>query len=238
LEKNDGTGLLRLADKTNFGNREMVAHIEALERDIVEYFKSRNEDNTQRSIPVQPPPPIKTKPSVAVKAQPHRGGGVLKTTTFSSNKGRGGIRPPIWSSGPAGTHVDDNYPYLDQCTCPGHHHHPDNHDCPCAPHHTDDQHCWDSTEHHHHNDDHPHHQNDDQHHHHPHNDDQPHHQNDDDHHHHQHQNDDHFGGHHSSHAHEHHGGSGYVDNSGYTYDHSSGGGGFSSTDYGGPGSFY
>jgi hypothetical protein len=202
----------------------MVAHIEALERDIVEYFKSRNEDNTQRSIPVQPPPPIKTKPSVAVKAQPHRGGGVLKTTTFSSNKGRGGIRPPIWSSGPAGTHVDDNYPYLDQCTCPGHHHHPDNHDCPCAPHHMDDQHCWDSTEHHHHNDDHPHHQNDDQHC-----------WDTTEHHHH---NDDHFGGHHSSHAHEHHGGSGNVDNSGYTYDHSSGGGGFSSTDYGGPGSFY
>lgn len=233
LVKNENTGLLRLADKNNFGNYEMAARIEALEADIVAYFKSRNEDSTRRTAPVEPPAPLKKKPLVPPKNQSNRGGGGIRSTGFKPSRSGGGLGHQIWSSGPAGTHVDDDNPYLDQCTCPGHHHHHDNHDCPCSPHHMDDQQCWDSSEHHHHHED--HHQHHDDHHH--HHDDHHHHHHEynpeiclpsNEHHHHH--TDDHSGGHHSSHGHDHHGGWGN--------DHSSGGGGFSTTDYGGPGSFY
>ncbi|CAF1268405.1 unnamed protein product [Rotaria sordida] len=246
LQKNDDTGLLRLADKSHLGYPEMLARMEALERDIVAYFKSRNEDDTTRRIPVQPPFAIKKQPFVATKTQTHRGG-VIKSTKFPSSYSRGGTRPHIWSSGPAGTHVDDDDSYLHHCTCPGHHHHPDNHDCPCSPHHMDDQHCWNPSEHeHHHHDDDHHHHHDDHHHHH---DDHHHHHDDhhhDDHDHHHHHTDDHFGGGHSSHEHQHHGDWSHGDNSGHNYDSSFGGGGFDyhsgggsdNTNYGGPGSFY
>ncbi|CAF2901744.1 unnamed protein product [Rotaria sp. Silwood2] len=242
LQKNDDTGLLRLADKSHLGNSEMIARMEALERDIITYFKSRNEDDTGKRIPAQHPSTVKKQPFIAPKIQVHRAG-VIKSTAFPSSHGRGGTRPHIWSSGPAGTHVDDDNPYFNQCTCPGHHH-PDNQDCPCSPHHMDDQHCWDSAEpeHHHHQD---------EHHHHP---DEYHHHNDyhpdtclpSEEHHHHHHTDDHFGGGHSSHEYHHHGDWSNADNSGHNYDNSYGGGGFdyhggggsSNTDYGGPGSFY
>jgi hypothetical protein len=224
LEKNDDTGLLRLADKTRFGQPELVAHIEALERDIVAYFKARNEDNNIKGVQVQHPPP-KAKPFVAARTQPHRGG-AMKSAAFAPNKLGVGIRPHMWTSGASGTHVDDDNPYLDQCTCPGHHHHPDNHHCPCAPDHMDDQHCWNPSEH----NDHHHEQHHEQHHeHHPDTylpSDQHHHTNDQ------------SEGHHSSHDHGHHTDWGHSDHSGHNYDHSSGGGGSHNTDYGGPGSFY
>jgi len=212
--------------------------MESLERDIVAYFKSRNEDSTVKINQAQRPPPAKAKPFVAAKTQPHRSGG-FKPTTIPSSKWSGSSRPHVWSSGPSGTHVDDHNPYWDQCSCPGHHHHSDNHDCPCSPHHMDDQHCWNPSENEHHH----HHHHDDEHHHHHHDDEHHHHHHDDKHHHHH--TDDQFGGHYPSHEHEHHGGGSNVDNSGYNYEHSSGGGydyqsggGFGNTGYGGPGSFY
>jgi hypothetical protein len=260
LEKNDDSGLLRLADKKNFGRPELVAHIEALERDIVAYFKSRNEDNNIKGDQIQRPPPVKTKPFVAAKTQPHRGG-AMKPPSRSTG---GSNRPHIWSSGPSGTHVDDDNPYWNQCCCPGHHHQPGNHHCPCSPDYTDGQHGLNPSEHGHHHhhhhgynpdtysptDEHHHHHHDNEHHHHGYNPDTclP----TDEHHH------DNFGGHHSSHGHEQHSNWSNTDNSGYNYEHSSGGGGggydyqsgggggydyqggggYGNTDYGGPGSFY
>ncbi len=136
----------------------------------------------------------------------------------------GSSRPHIWSSGPAGTHVDDDNPYLDQCCCPGHHHQPGNHHCPCSPDYTDDQHGWNPSEQGHHH-----------HHHHGYNPDTclP----TDEHHH------DNFGGHHSSHEHGHDSNWSNADNSGHNYEHSSGGGGYDyqsggGSGYDGPGSFY
>ena len=106
----------------------MVSRMEALERDIVAYFKSRNEDSNMKSIPVQPPL-TQTKPFIASKTQSHCGG-VSRSTSFSSSNWRGGSRQHMWTSEHSGTHVDDDNPYLDQCLDPGHHHH--------HPHHTDD----------------------------------------------------------------------------------------------------
>ena len=226
----------------------MVARMEAIERDLVAYFRSRNEDKNVRNIPMQRVPPGKTKPFVANKTQTHRGG-TLRTTTFASRPFIGGTRPHVWSSGPSGTHVDDHDPYWDQCTCPGHHHHPGNHDCPCGPNHMDDQHCWNPSEQEHHHYPDAHHHNE---HHHHHQDDtfaghhQQHHTNDHSagHHHHtddhsagHHHTNDHSTGHHWSHASGHHGNWG-NDHSSYDYGHSSGGHGSSHTDYAGAGSFY
>ncbi|CAF0761049.1 unnamed protein product [Rotaria sp. Silwood1] len=241
LEKNNDTGLIRLADKNRLQYPEAIARMEALERDIVAYFKSRNEDDTQRRIVAQPPPAIRKQPFIATKTQTHRRG-VIKSTALPSSHWKGGARPQIWSSGPAGTHVDDDNPYWHQCTCPGHHHH-DNHNCPCSSHHIDDQHCWNPSGHedHHHHDDHDHHH-DDHHHHH---DDHPDSCFPSQEGHHHHHTDDHFGGGHSSYEHQHHGDWSHVDHSGYNYDNSTGGGfdyhsggGFDNTNYGGPGSFY
>ncbi|CAF1327579.1 unnamed protein product [Adineta ricciae] len=256
LEKNNDTGLIRLANKSHLGQLE-VQRMEMLERDIVAYFQSRNEDKkTKTTSHPQPPPPVKSTPSKPSKPLPSRAtGGGLKPTKFNTPYS---TRPPgyhIWSSGPSGSHVDDHNPYLDQCTCPGHCHHPDNHDCPCAPHHMDDQHCWPSTDcddhdHHHH------HGHDDQHcgpstdhdyeQHHHHHHDHDHHHHGYDHHtaicppsdHHGHgshpdtylPSDNYDSGHHSTHDHGHHGG--------YDNDYSYGGGEHHDSDYNGPGSFY
>ncbi|CAF1604142.1 unnamed protein product [Rotaria magnacalcarata] len=245
LEKNDDTRLLRLADKKHLGHPEIVARIEALERDIVNYFKSRNEDDNLKRIPVQPPPIAKKTPFIANKTQTHRSN-ASKPTGFKSSNWRAGSGPHIWSSGPSGTHVDDHDPYLNQCTCPGNHHH-DNHHCPCSSHYIDDQHCWNPSQHEDHH-----------HHHHHHHDDNPDHCYPSDEHHHHH--DDHHPDHCSSvdhqfgHEHQSHGDSSNIDNCGYNYgttsdaagldytssgghDYSSGGG-FTNTDYSGPGSFY
>ncbi|CAF2138601.1 unnamed protein product [Rotaria magnacalcarata] len=242
LEKNDDTRLLRLADKKHLGHPEIVARIEALERDIVNYFKSRNEDDNLKRIPVQPPPIAKKTPFIANKTQTHRSN-ASKPTGFKSSNWRAGSGPHIWSSGPSGTHVDDHDPYLNQCTCPGNHHH-DNHHCPCSSHYIDDQHCWNPSQH----EDHHHH------HHHHHHDDNPDHCYPSNEHH------DHHPDHCSSvdhqfgHEHQSHGDSSNIDNCGYNYgttsdaagldytssgghDYSSGGG-FTNTDYSGPGSFY
>ncbi|CAF1336840.1 unnamed protein product [Adineta steineri] len=249
LEKNNATGVIRLADKTGSRDAKMIARMEALERDIVAYFQSRNEDSKTRSIPPQHPPPAQKKPLIKTTTHTQRNTG-SRYPTNPSRSGTGGTYPHMWTSGPAGTHVDDHNSYSHLCTCPGHHHQAENCDCPCSPNHMDDQHCWNPSEH------------DDHHYH--------HHHNDDDHHHHHDQHpdncqppDDHHGGHHSSHGHDHHGGwdnqhsshehhggsdnhhsSGggwdnhYSTDGGGDYHHSSGGGGFDSTDYNGPGSFY
>ena len=183
LEKNDDTGVLRLADKRRFGQPELVVKIEAFERDIVNYFKSRNEDNKTKTNPVQRPTPSKTKPYVSPRTQGNRGGGGGFRPSATN-------RPQIWSSGPSGTHVDDHHPYDPNCPDPdyGHHHH----------HHDDDHH------HHHHHGDHHHHHHDDDHHHHHHDNDHHHHHDDyhhhhDDHHHTDYHHDDH---HHSDYHHD------------------------------------
>ncbi len=149
LEKSNDTGILRLADKRRLGRPELVARIEALEHDIVNYFKSRNEDKETKT-PAQRPTPTKTQPSVPVKTQGHRvggsGGGFRPSPMH---------RPQIWSSGSSGTHVD----YEDN---QNHHHHP--HDDQHHHHHHHDQHHHDNDQHHHHHDQH-HHDNDQNHHH-------------------------------------------------------------------------
>jgi len=126
LEKNNDTGLLRLADKKNFGSPEVIAHMESLERDIVAYFKSRNEDSSVKINEAQQPSLVKAEPSVAAKTQPHRSGGSTLTT----------ITPSVWSSGPAGTHVDDDNPYGGDPLEHAHHHDDGEH----HQHHHDDEH--------------------------------------------------------------------------------------------------
>ncbi|CAF0933894.1 unnamed protein product [Didymodactylos carnosus] len=246
LEKHDN-GLLRLTGK---GNRRT----EVLEQDIVNYFKSRNEDMKIIPSPQKPSQPVnRPKPNQQPQkkypqiAPPRRTGN-------SSNFSRPVPSAIRWTSGGANTHVDDDQ-FYHHCTCHGHHHHPGNHDCPCYipngddcfPHehhghhgHHSDQQEW-NTDHHNHPQDwqHTHHHHDDPAHsggHHHHDD----HAYSGGHHHH----DDHAysGGHHWGHDASHHDYS-----SGHTYDNSGGnysagdysGGNYTAGDYsGGNGSFY
>ena len=134
---------MRLIDKTNYGEYQMAMRMEALELDIVEYFKSRNEDNSSSSISKQLPHPIKGEPFRAAKTQPHRKRD-HRPSKFPSHHRHGIKAPHLWTSGPAGTHVDDDESPCDQCTCHGDHH-PDNHDCPCSSYHIDDEHCWEQS---------------------------------------------------------------------------------------------
>lgn len=140
----------------------MIARIEAFERDIVNYFKSRNEDKNVRNIASQSLPPNKQKPFTPAQPKPIPTGG-LKPTVIPSSHFRGVSRPRIRSSGPAGTHEDDDEPYQNVSD------HEQNNNC-----HQDDDdhhhHCHqDEHDHHHH-----HHQNNhdhDHHHHHDHHED-------------------------------------------------------------------
>lgn len=51
LEKNDKTSLLRFIDHYCLGQRVSAKRIENLEKSIVEYFRSRDEDNTKKPLP-------------------------------------------------------------------------------------------------------------------------------------------------------------------------------------------
>jgi hypothetical protein len=133
LEKDDDTGLIRLADKKKFGRPDLITHMESLERDIVAYFKSRNEDSSVKTNQAQQPSPAKAKPSIAAKTQPHRS------------------RPDVESSDPADTNVDDDNPDCGNSSEDEHHHDGAEH------HDSGDEH-----HHHHHDDEHHHHHTDDQ----------------------------------------------------------------------------
>ena len=145
LQKSNETGVLRLFNPNDFGSPEAPSRIEALEHNIVNYFKTRDEDNNRANIGNQPRPNIDRKPFVAGKTQPgrKRGGHVSKIISGVRHGVRG---VHMWSSGPAGTHVDDHDPWWDQCTCQGEHH-SDNHECPCSHHYTHDEYCGDPDEH-------------------------------------------------------------------------------------------
>lgn len=51
LEKNDQTGLLRFIDHYCLGQRVSAKRIEILEKSFVDYFRSRDEDNTKKPLP-------------------------------------------------------------------------------------------------------------------------------------------------------------------------------------------
>ncbi len=52
LEKNDQTGLIRLFEpRGDFENTEAVKRLKLLQKDIISYFRSRNEDSLKKSIP-------------------------------------------------------------------------------------------------------------------------------------------------------------------------------------------
>lgn len=196
LAKEKKSGLIRLANDGYYGVSNVETRLKALERDIVNYFKSREEDNRQQNPLPRGNPAVDPKKQKPPPSRGRVGGFVpkLHSNTHHSNR-------PIWSSGPHGTHIDDPHPYCDPCICPGHIHCADNHACPCPP----DHHPHDHHDHHHHHDEGDHH----------------HHHYDGDHHH-----------HHDSHD------WGTSDYNHTDYHSGDGGGGFGTTDYGGPGSFY
>lgn len=51
LEKNNQTGLLRFTDHYCLGQRVSAKRIETLEKNILDYFRARDEDNTKKPIP-------------------------------------------------------------------------------------------------------------------------------------------------------------------------------------------
>ncbi len=51
LEKNNQTGLLRLTDRRQLGHTEAGKRLEAFEKAIVSYFRSRKEDYLKKPIP-------------------------------------------------------------------------------------------------------------------------------------------------------------------------------------------
>lgn len=128
--KHGETGLLRLADENKC---KFYGRIESMEADIVEYFKSRNEDSTTRTT---------VSPSrQAPQKQSYRRGFQSRRSQFSRDDQN------YWPNTTDNAYVGDYYPHLHLCTCDGRHH-IDNHHCPCTSHQIDDKQCWDSTEHH------------------------------------------------------------------------------------------
>lgn len=51
LEKNNQTGLIRLADYRHSGDTNAVQRIEGIEKVVISYFRSRKEDNLKKAIP-------------------------------------------------------------------------------------------------------------------------------------------------------------------------------------------
>ncbi len=51
MEKNDQTGLIRLANRRQSDNTELGKRFESLEKAIISYFRSRKEDDLKKPIP-------------------------------------------------------------------------------------------------------------------------------------------------------------------------------------------
>jgi hypothetical protein len=155
LETNNSNGLVRLADRRDAAQPGVITRLAALERDIVAYFRSRHEDSNVSEAPGTHAA-SKKRPPMAGRAPPHRSN-MMRAPGSSSGPSRGGPKFPLWTSGPSGTHVDDDNPCLHLCSCPGHHHHHGNHECPCSPDHIDNHYCPSPSENDHDHDHHHHH---------------------------------------------------------------------------------
>lgn len=135
--KHGETGLLRLADENKC---KFYARIESMEADIVDYFKSRNEDSTTKTT--VSPSRQETKYLVPPQKQSYRSGFQSSRSQFSRDNQN------YWPNTTDNAYVGDYDPQLHLCTCVGHHH-IDNHHCSCTSH----QICLptnDETHHHHH----------------------------------------------------------------------------------------
>lgn len=135
LMKHGETGLLRLADENKC---KLYARIESMEADIVEYFKSRNEDSTTRTT--VSPSRQETKYVAPPQKQSYRSGFQSSRSQFSRDNQN------YFPSTTDNAYVSDDYPHSHLCTCDGRHH-TDNHHCFCTSHQIDDKQCWDSIEH-------------------------------------------------------------------------------------------
>ena len=51
LEKNNETGIIRLANPLRLTDPQQITRLEDFEKRIVSYFRRRNEDNTKRAVP-------------------------------------------------------------------------------------------------------------------------------------------------------------------------------------------
>lgn len=127
--KHGETGVLRLVDENEC---KFYARIESMEADIVEYFKSRNEDSTTRTN--VSPSRQETKYLVTPQKQSYRSGFRRDNQNYFPNT-------------TDNAYVVDYHPHLHLCTCDGRHH-IDNQHCPCTSHQIDDKQCLDSVEHH------------------------------------------------------------------------------------------
>jgi hypothetical protein len=65
LEKNDSTGLLRFTDHICSGQRISAKRIESLEKNLVKYFRTRDEDNIKKPIPTINTTVMTTRPTTA-----------------------------------------------------------------------------------------------------------------------------------------------------------------------------
>lgn len=70
LEKNGQTGLLRFTDHYRLGRRVSAKRIEMLERNILNYFRSRDEDNTKKPVPTINTTVMTSGPIIASSSSP------------------------------------------------------------------------------------------------------------------------------------------------------------------------
>ncbi len=81
LEKNDKTGLLRLTDNYRLGQQNSAKRLELLEKNIIKYFRSRDEDNIKKPLPT-----INTTIMTAQPITPSTNKFVTRPITASTNK--------------------------------------------------------------------------------------------------------------------------------------------------------
>ena len=62
LEKNDKIGLLRFTDHYCLGQRVSAKRIELFEKNVIKYFRSRDEDNIKKPLPTINTTIMTTKP--------------------------------------------------------------------------------------------------------------------------------------------------------------------------------
>lgn len=123
--RHDDTGLIRLADQNK---SKFYARIELMEADIVEYFKSRNEDSTMRTTAAPSrQQQMKSRVPSPQKQSFYSGFQSSRSQFRRDNRNQ-------WPHTTDATYVGHYYPHSHLCTCDGRHH--------CTSHHSSHEHAY------------------------------------------------------------------------------------------------
>ncbi len=97
LEKNDKTGLIRLVDHNCLGQPKSALRLENLEKNIIKYFRSRDEDNIKKPLRTIDTATLITRPITASSHEVFHSVGDISSRIEESKNSINSINSSFWN---------------------------------------------------------------------------------------------------------------------------------------------